>query len=113
MIVTLPWPNRILSPNARAHWSGIARAKRKARVDAYYLAKAERPAIASTAPLVSIDFLPPDNRRRDLDNLIASMKAALDGIAEAMGVDDHTFRLAAKMGAPKPPHGAVIVTVTP
>ena len=113
MIVYLPWPSRILSPNARAHWSGIARAKRKARIDAYYLARAERPSLTMTAPLVSIDFLPPDNRRRDLDNLIASMKAALDGISDAIGCDDHTFRLAAKMGPAKPPYGAVIVTVTP
>ena len=113
MIVSLPWPNRILSPNARAHWAKLSRAKRSARVQAYWLARAEKPSISSAAPLVSIEFLPPDNRRRDLDNLIASMKAALDGIAEAMGCDDHTFRLAAKMGEAKPPHGAVIVTVTP
>lgn len=112
MIVTLPWPNRILSPNARAHWAVLSKAKRKARVDAYWLAKAERPGVPSAAPLVSLDFLPPDNRRRDLDNLIASMKAALDGIAEAMGCDDHTFRLAAKIG-PARKGGAVIVTVTP
>ena len=113
MIVNLPWPARILSPNARAHWSGIARAKRSARIAAYYLAREARPSLTMTAPLVSMEFRPPDNRRRDLDNLIASMKAALDGIADAIGCDDHTFRLAASMGPAQPPHGAVIVTVTP
>ena len=40
---------------------------------------------------VSMVFYPPDGRRRDVSNLHAAMKAALDGIAEAMGVDDSTF----------------------
>lgn len=113
MIVNLPWPARTLSPNARAHWSVIARAKRAARIAAYYIAREARPSLTMTAPLVSLEFRPPDNRRRDLDNLIASMKAALDGLADAIGCDDHKFRLAASMGPAQPPHGAVIVTVTP
>jgi crossover junction endodeoxyribonuclease RusA len=113
MIVNLPWPARILSPNARAHWARLAVAKRNAKSQAYWLARAEKPGIASGAPLISLEFRPPDKRRRDLDNALASCKAALDGIAEAMGCDDHTFRLAATMGEPLPPHGAVIVTVTP
>ena len=38
-----------------------------------------------------IDFYPPDRRRRDDDGLLASMKAARDGIADALGVDDSRF----------------------
>ena len=41
--------------------------------------------------VVSMVFYPPDGRRRDVSNLHAAMKAALDGIAEAMGVDDSGF----------------------
>jgi len=41
--------------------------------------------------VVSMVFYPPDGRRRDVSNLHAAMKAALDGIASAMGVDDSTF----------------------
>lgn len=37
-------------------------------------------------------FYPPDNRRRDLDNMLASCKALLDGIAQGMGIDDRAFR---------------------
>ena len=40
-------------------------------------------------------FHPPGRYRYDLDNLVARMKAPLDGLASALGVDDRHFRLAA------------------
>ena len=40
---------------------------------------------------VWIDGYPTDRRRRDADGLLSSLKAALDGIAKAMGVDDSRF----------------------
>jgi len=42
---------------------------------------------------VVLTFSPPDKRRYDDDNLIARCKAYLDGIADALGVDDSRFRL--------------------
>jgi crossover junction endodeoxyribonuclease RusA len=53
-------------------------------------------------------FCPPTNRARDLDNLIASMKPALDGMAAALGVNDSTFRFTAEIGEIVP-GGRVIV----
>ena len=41
---------------------------------------------------MKITFFTPDNRKRDLDNLLAAMKPALDGMARAIGVDDALFR---------------------
>ena len=46
---------------------------------------------------MNIEFAPPSRRRIDLDNCIASCKAYFDGIADALGVDDSTFRLQARM----------------
>jgi crossover junction endodeoxyribonuclease RusA len=40
------------------------------------------------------EFFPPDRRRRDIDGCIGALKAAIDGIAEALGIDDS--RLAMK-----------------
>jgi crossover junction endodeoxyribonuclease RusA len=37
------------------------------------------------------DFYPPDKRKRDLDNMLSSIKAAVDGIADAHGVNDQRF----------------------
>lgn len=115
LTIRLPWPNKVLSPNARAHWRQVARAKKSARYSAMMLTRealgrAEKPA---GSPLsVSLTFQPPDLRGRDQDNAQASLKAALDGIADALGVDDNLFRLAAPVwGEPCRPDGAVIVVV--
>jgi len=36
-------------------------------------------------------FYPPDKRKRDDDGLVAAFKAARDGIADALKVDDSRF----------------------
>lgn len=92
MEVVLPWPPRDLSPNARVHWAAKARHARAYREACYLLAKQARLVAPSTERIVlSIEFLPPDRRLRDDDNIIASFKAGRDGIADALGVDDRRF----------------------
>lgn len=113
--IILPWPDKALSPNARNKWAAI-RARTAARKAAWALTmeaigRAPKPA---SGPLnVSVTFWPPDARARDGDNAMACMKAACDGIADALGVNDKLFRFAAPIwGEPHKP-GRVIVTVTP
>jgi len=104
--IPLPWPDRRLSPNARLHWAALARAKREARNVAIVATwrHARGQSLSGDGPLrVTLRFLPPDRRARDWDNLLASMKAGLDGIAQALGVDDKRFRLALELGEPLPP----------
>lgn len=99
MIVTLPWPDKKLSPNARQHWGALATAKKAARAEANWQALADLPAqvrqdIAEGAGRIPIQvtFFPPDNRRRDDDNMVAAFKASRDGLADALLVDDRRFR---------------------
>jgi len=40
---------------------------------------------------ISIYFYPPDKRRRDVDGMHSAIKASLDGIADALGIDDQRF----------------------
>ena len=88
----------------------MAAIKKKARADACILAtvamslKAKR-AIAAIEGRIPIEvrFYPPDNRHRDDDNMIASFKAARDGIADALGVDDRRFRPVYKFMDPEKP----------
>lgn len=88
-MIVLPWPDHTLSPNARPHHFALARAKKAAKTAAYYLTREAVGKAAFAAPLpVKITFNPPSNHRRDDDNMIASFKAARDGIAKAIGVDD-------------------------
>jgi crossover junction endodeoxyribonuclease RusA len=110
--VTLPWPNKTLSPNARVHWAKKAAATKAARTEATWLirARGKQRGWSAGAAYVTMVFCPPDHRRRDLDNLIASMKASNDGIADALGVDDSRFISTYSMGQPVK-GGAVFVTI--
>ena len=94
-MIELPWPSRVLSPNARKHWTVTSKAKRIYRDAGYLATKAAAmpkplPFIGERLP-VCITFYPPDKRWRDDDNMIASFKSARDGIADALGVNDRCF----------------------
>lgn len=111
--VTLPWPPKELSPNARVHFRAKAATVKSYRESAYWLTKAAcMIAPASGGIALRIDFHPPDKRRRDLDNMLASVKSAIDGVADAMEVDDQRFGYWLSREAPVK-GGAVIVSVMP
>ena len=96
VVITLPWPPKQLSPNTTAHWAVKNLHKQRYKQACYWLAMEAgiRPNQKYKGPFaVHMKFIPPTRRNRDEDNLIASMKAALDGIADAMGVNDTEFRL--------------------
>ncbi len=107
--ISLPWPPRGLWPNYRNHWASLSRATRAYKQAAWAEAQ---PIGKVTWPRVSVHmtFCPPDNRRRDMDNMIAAMKAGIDGISKAIGVDDSRFVLGFELG-PKTERGAVLVEV--
>lgn len=108
--IILPWPNRNLSPNARVHWSTLAKAKSRAIKDAFNCVKEARVGkIVADRLLVRYTFLPPDRRPRDADNLISSCKAFQDGIALAIGVDDSKWDISINHRGPIAKHGAVKV----
>jgi len=92
MQVILPWPPKELSPNARLHWSKVAKAKKSYRQISWTLAlEAKIKAMGEEAIHLGVTFYPPDRRGRDTDNMLASMKSGLDGIADALGVNDKRF----------------------
>jgi crossover junction endodeoxyribonuclease RusA len=86
----LPWPSKDLSPNARLHWAKRAKAVRQARSEAEIIAKGHCRTLEGRILFV-LEFFPPDRRRYDDDGLLARMKSARDGIADALGVDDRRF----------------------
>lgn len=111
--ISLPWPDKVLSPNARVHWARKSKAAKAARTAAMWAVRAvmtESPRWAGVS--VSMLFCPPDKRRRDRDNLIASMKSAMDGVADAIGIDDSQFVCTYAVGAPVR-SGTVLVTLSP
>lgn len=114
--VELPWPAKVLHPNARVHWSARAKAAKKARTDAAFLMLAGEAfgisKLDADAISAAITFHPPDNRRRDVDGMLAACKSALDGLADVIGVDDSRWSLSIRKAEPRPPHGAVIVEIS-
>lgn len=94
MELVLPWPDRALHPNARSHWAAKAKATKAARTHAHLLAAAcgwGKATLPEGRLHLWWDFYPPDRRRRDDDGLLSSMKAARDGIADALRIDDNRF----------------------
>lgn len=92
--ITMPWPPKALSPNARVHWSKRSKAVKAYRHACWALAKqAGLQALPDGELHLWITFFPPDRRHRDDDNMIAAFKSGRDGLADALGVDDKRFRI--------------------
>jgi crossover junction endodeoxyribonuclease RusA len=90
--VTLPWPPKQLSPNARVHWAVKAKAAKIYRADCFNLAKQAGVKFEEEGKIhLFVDFYCPDKRARDSDNLLSSMKSAIDGLADALKVNDSRF----------------------
>lgn len=97
LIITLPWPDTSLMPNRKngRHWGGTQAAKVRARQDGYFGAQKALGTSELTSQdrmPVKITFVAPDARRRDIDNMLACIKPQLDGIAQALRIDDSRFR---------------------
>lgn len=116
MKITLPWPPRCLHPNDRSHWRIVRAAAKTARGDAFLLTRAAmgrgRPLFTEGRANLRLTFCPPNKRKHDLDGCLSANKAALDGIADALGLDDSKFALMLERG-PVVKGGAVHVEIQP
>jgi crossover junction endodeoxyribonuclease RusA len=108
--IVLPWPHKSLSPNARVHHMAKAREVKKHRQLARWATPA-RLQVEAERLAVTVTFNPPSRRRMDADNLMASVKSFLDGIADALGIDDNRFDLRAPVVGPVVKNGRVVVEV--
>lgn len=96
--VRLPYRTPPLSLNSRQHWAAKARVTRQVRQDVLVLLRAARvPACGRV--VVQLGYTPRDRRRRDTDNLVATLKAVADGVVDAGVVPDDTPEF---MGKPEP-----------
>ena len=107
--LTLPWPPSELHPNSRVDRRRATKHRQTYREAGFYAVKVARAKIPPDAAL-RITFHPPDRRRRDLDGMLGAIKAGLDGIALAAGVDDYGWSLTIRRAEPVK-GGAVVVTI--
>ena len=98
LTITLPLPHKHLSPNARVHHMVKHRVKSTARllakleaINAMTRAEMDQPGEWRwkwPAATVRCLFYFRQNRRRDADNLLASMKTYFDGLTDSGLIDD-------------------------
>jgi crossover junction endodeoxyribonuclease RusA len=118
MMVELPFPPASLNPNRKngRHWGTTHGVKTDYRTQCWALTLSAMQADRSFVPPAGdiplrVTFVQPDKRQRDRDNLLASIKSGLDGLAAALKVDDSRFEpvtICRQFGT-KP--GAVLVEV--
>jgi crossover junction endodeoxyribonuclease RusA len=97
MLIDLPWFPKDAQPNRRVHWTKKHRATKVAREAAQWMSCHLGPIDAERLN-VTITFYPPDNRRRDLDNMLASAKGLIDGVADSIEIDDSKWAISIKRG---------------
>jgi crossover junction endodeoxyribonuclease RusA len=89
--VTVSWPARPLWQNARVHWTKRSAATKMARSEARILTIAAKPGKLTAPVRIIVRVYPPSRRRMDMANVIGALKAHIDGIADALGIDDSQF----------------------
>lgn len=111
MRVALPWPPRALWPNGRAHWATRSRETARHRAWARHAALAEVQPPEAARYRLTIEYRPPPRSRPDDDGVVGACKAYRDGLADALGVDDRRFRLAAPVRGGRSAHGEIVMTL--
>lgn len=106
-----PWPDSRLSPNKRLDRRGLIHVKQEAKTEAFLITRESKVAVINTALQLTLTFCPPDNRKRDLDNLYATFKPYQDGMFGALGVDDCMIERVILQRGAVVLHGQVIVDI--
>jgi crossover junction endodeoxyribonuclease RusA len=81
------------------HWAKLAKFKKDYRIAWWAIALKQARFINLPENKISltIEFYPPSRRHYDLDNCLASIKSGLDGLADALQVNDRRFLLTVRM----------------
>lgn len=109
-ILRFAWPHPALSANARVSRQATAHARSTARKEAQKEVGRIQ-AVATPHAHVEVTFHAPDNRRRGMDNLFASLNAHLSGIADAAGIDGRDWSFTLRKGVPVA-GGCVVIKIT-
>lgn len=113
MILNLPWPDSRLSSNGRGDRRALTAIRRQAREDGILCALMGAYRLPARPLALTLEFRPPDRRRRDLDGLLSAMKSSIDGVFQALDLDDSLIhRITLELGDLEP-GGSVRMTLEP
>lgn len=100
-MIILAWPDKVLNPNWKGHWAIKSKATKAAREAAGWATISSGDKVYGNGSIyLHVYFYPPDKRRRDSTNMVASLKAAFDGIADGLGVNDIRFHVSYEVCQP-------------
>jgi crossover junction endodeoxyribonuclease RusA len=116
IVLELPPGLPILSLNGRQHWAQRNRDTQAIKKAAWAKALAAKvPPLARVT--ITVEYQPPDRRRRDPDNLAPTGKAAIDGLVAAKVLPDdnseHVTAVRYIIGEPYKlhPRGRIVIRV--
>jgi crossover junction endodeoxyribonuclease RusA len=94
--IDIGWPVKALWPNGRAHHQVKARATKAMREQASLLTRATfvggvAPELPLPVPVTIFCRYKNESHRPDEDNVVGACKAALDGMATRLGINDRHF----------------------
>lgn len=92
MIIALSWPDSKLNPNFKAHWAVKHRAISLMKWKWHMELSLDRQKLLGRRNF-NVRFQAPNKRRRDVDNVIASLKYMQDTLATFCGCDDSQLRI--------------------
>jgi crossover junction endodeoxyribonuclease RusA len=114
LLIELGWPAKELSPNSRCHYMVKHRYAKAAKTEAGWATKIAKPInFGGDRFDVHVRAYPPVQRDRDADNLIASLKSHLDGIALALGVNDRLFNAPTLEWCDVTQRGKIVIILRP
>ena len=94
-VIALDFPPRDLFPNRASgkHWASLYKTKSEYRESSTWLAKGQLKDWRHNGNQIKLTliFEMPDKRWRDADNCLAAAKAGMDGLADALMVNDRMF----------------------
>ena len=93
--IKLPFPPAALFPNRASgkHWGSLYKVKQAYKEDCWLLTLASVSDFMPKGDIrITLIYVMPDKRHRDADNCLAASKAGLDGVAQALKVDDKRFQ---------------------
>lgn len=94
-VIELDFPPADLFPNRSKgkHWGALYKSRSDYREKSFYLTKSQLKNWKHEGGTIRLDltFEMPDKRHRDVDNCLAAAKAGIDGLADALFVNDKLF----------------------
>jgi hypothetical protein len=111
-VIVLPFPPASLSGHNTGHWRGKSPVVKQLREHAHDVTWDAKPSIPDEGDIhIHIRFVPP-NKRGDRVNFPIRIKPLIDGIADALQVNDSRFLPSYEFANPEKP-GRVEIVVNP